>query len=77
MSLQLLAHYTSFDQSQFDDHAESRGQAGLTLLQRWKADDGSQWALFSVNDQGKAADWLDREGALDHGPSAHHFLRTV
>ncbi|MGR3496370.1 hypothetical protein [Citreimonas sp.] len=77
MSLQLLAHYTSFDQAQFDDHAESRGQAGLTLLQRWKADDGSQWALFSVNDQGKAADWLDREGALDHGPSAHHFLRTV
>lgn len=77
MSLQLLAHYKAFDQAEFDAHAESRGQAGLTLLQLWKAEDGSLWALFTVNDRGKAAGWLEREGALDHGPSTHHFLRTV
>lgn len=77
MSLQLLAHYPDFDQSEFDAHAEARGLAGLTLLQRWKAEDGTHWALFSVNDRGKAAKWLEREGALGHGPKTHHFLATA
>ncbi len=54
MSQQLLLRYDSFDRTRFDDEAENRANAGLTLLQLWLEDSAAHWALFSVNDIDKA-----------------------
>ncbi len=42
--------------SGFDDRAEARGQAGLTMLQMWRdADDGARAVvLFEVHDRARA-----------------------
>ena len=78
MSLQLLTRYASFDADAFDGDAEARGQAGLTLLQRWTAvEGGGTWVLFQVNDQAKAAKWLGEAKSLGDGPADAHFLRTA
>ena len=76
MSLQLLTRYTAFDKAAFDADAENRGQAGLSLLQLWRGE-GAHWALFSVNDRGKAQDWLSRAGSMGHGPDESHLLETA
>ncbi|MBN7786818.1 hypothetical protein JYP51_17960 [Ponticoccus gilvus] len=76
MTTQLLLKYDSFDQSAFDADAEARGQAGLTLLQLW-TEGAARWALFTVNDKGKAQNWLSKETALTHPPSAAHLLETA
>ncbi len=77
MSQQLLLRYDSFDRTRFDDEAENRANAGLTLLQLWLEDSAAHWALFSVNDIDKAKSWLKQDAALGHGPAAEHFLRTA
>ncbi|MHA6326224.1 hypothetical protein [Roseivivax sp. CAU 1753] len=77
MSHQLLVRYATFDRADFDDDAENRGNAGLSLLQLWRSEGGAHWALFQVNDVDKARGWLDKSGALGHGPSESHFLETA
>lgn len=77
MSTQLLIRYDNFDRAAFDTDAEARGQAGLTLLQLWRENATSYWALFSVNDGKKAKAWLDKERGLGHGPATAHMLETA
>jgi hypothetical protein len=77
MSHQLLTRYASFDQSAFDADAENRRTAGVSLLQLWHEKGGAHWALFDMSDAGKARGWLDRSGALGHGPTESHFLETA
>ena len=61
----------------FDADAETRMQAGLTLLQLWRdADGGGVTALFEVNDRKKAEDWIARESAT--GPALDaRFMKTA
>ena len=77
MSQQLLLRYDSFDAGRFDAEAETRAQAGLTLLQLWTEGSAAHWALFTVNDAEKAQNWLSQEASLGHGPSASHMLSTA
>ncbi len=62
----------------FDDRAEARGQAGLTMLQMWRdGDDGSRAViLFEVHDRARAEEWVRTESAL-HAPVTARFLRTA
>ncbi len=77
MSHQLLLRFDSFDRSRFDAEAETRANAGLTLLQLWLEGSTAHWALFTVNDAEKAQAWLAQETSLGHGPSASHMLSTA
>ena len=84
MTLQLLCRFETADaaswQSAYDDGSESRSNAGLSQLQLWRgADDGSAiWALYSVNDRGKAQGWLDAQAKLPGAAVAEaHFLKTA
>ena len=51
---QMIAHYAVAEyatfKTAFDADAEDRGNAGLSLLQLWREDGGSAWALYSVAD---------------------------
>lgn len=61
----------------FDAHAETRAQAGLTLLQMWRSADGpGAVCLFEVADRARAQAWLDTETGLGH-PITGQFLRTA
>lgn len=62
----------------FDDRAEARGQAGLTVLQIWRdADDLSRaMILFEAQDRRRAEEWVRTETAL-HAPVTARFLRTA
>jgi hypothetical protein len=79
--MQLLIHLTPGDydawKRDFDANAETRMQAGLTLMQLWRAASGGEvTALFEVNDRGRAKDWVDRESAT--GPAIEaRFLKTA
>ncbi len=86
--MQLLAYLKVRDyekwRTAFDDDAESRGRAGLTLLQIWRqTDDGNLvWMLYEVSERGMAEEYLgglgqlhaEQGGASDGG---HHFVRTA
>ncbi len=79
--MNLLTHHTpaSYDawKSDFDAHAETRMQAGLTLLQLWRdVDGGGVTALFEVNDRGRAQKWLDAENQTE-GSVTGRFMRTA
>ncbi len=79
--MNLLARFTPPDfaafKTDFDAHAESRQQAGLTLLQMWRDLDGAgAVCLFEVNDRAKAQAWLDTQSGLGH-PVTGQFLRTA
>ncbi|WP_126974944.1 hypothetical protein [Frigidibacter oleivorans] len=80
--LQLLCQIDAADpaawREMFDDDAENRAQAGLTLLQMWSdADTPSHVVLlFQVNDRGRAQAWLDRSAGFGR-PVAAHFLKTA
>ncbi len=82
MKLNLLLHLTpapDYDawKRDFDAHAETRMQAGLTLFQLWRDADGSGvTALFECNDRKRAQDWVDRLAATD-GPVDARFMRTA
>ncbi len=77
MSHQLLTRYATFDRSAFDADAENRSNAGVSLLQLWRGNGDTHWALFDVNDAAKARAWLEKTTALDHGPTESHFLETA
>ena len=77
MSQQLLLRFDNFDKAAFDDDAENRANAGLSVLQLWQEGSTAHWALLQVNDKGKAQGWIDKTSSLGHGPSGHHFLTTL
>ena len=62
----------------FDDRAEARDQAGLTMLQMWRdADDGNRVAvLYEVHDRARADQWFRQQAALKGATSAQ-FLKTA
>lgn len=59
---QMIAHYAFSDYAKFktafDDHAEDRGNNGLSLLQLWRESATSAWALYQVNDAKVAKEYL-------------------
>jgi hypothetical protein len=79
--MHLLLHLTPHDydawKRDFDANAETRMQAGLTLMQLWRDAQGAEvTALFDVNDRKRAQDWIDREAAT--GPQIEtRFLKTA
>ncbi len=62
MSRQLIAHYTFADfatfRAAFDRDSEDRGRNGMTLLQLWRENGTSAWALFQISDPKAAQDYL-------------------
>ncbi|WP_299838527.1 hypothetical protein [uncultured Paracoccus sp.] len=60
--MQMIAHYKVNDYSTFktafDNDAEDRDTAGLSLLQLWREDNGNAWALYQVNNAKAARDYL-------------------
>ena len=60
--MQMLVHYRTGDYAKFkaafDGDAEDRGNNGMSLLQLWREDAGSAWALFEVHDAKKAQGYL-------------------
>ncbi|SDE10562.1 hypothetical protein SAMN05421538_10449 [Paracoccus isoporae] len=61
--MQMLINYTISDyakfKSAFDADNEDRRNNGLSLLQLWREDGSSAWALFDLHDAKKARDYLD------------------
>ena len=80
--MHMLCHFATggFDawKSDFDDEAEKRMNAGLTLMQMWRgADDADAvTCLFEVNDRGRAETWLRTESALGAKADAR-FVRIA
>lgn len=84
--MQLIAHYRVADYTRFrqafDADSEDRGNNGLSLLQLWRENDGSAWALFSVGNAAAARKWLEGAAAVfdsQAGVSAtsYHFVETA
>ncbi|MFD2740371.1 hypothetical protein ACFSUD_12360 [Sulfitobacter aestuarii] len=87
--MQLLCTYeiSGFDawKTAFDDDADARREAGLTVLQIWRdADSDSRaFVLLGLTDRPRAQAWLDRSEALrsdDAGTvtaTTAHFLATA
>lgn len=61
--MQMIAHYKVKDYSAFktafDEHVEDRDNAGLSLLQLWREDNGNAWALYQVNNGAATRAYLD------------------
>ena len=86
--MQLLAHLKIADydawRRTFDDDAEARGNAGLTLLQLWRQTDDEHrvWMLYEVSEPAMADEYLAGLGQLhaEQGGASeggHYFLRTA
>lgn len=62
MSRQMIANYTFADyatfRAAFDRDAEDRGRNGMTLLQLWRENATSAWALYQISDAKAAQDYL-------------------
>ncbi len=80
--MQLLCQIDTADpegwRSRFEAEAETRAQAGLTLLQIWHAADsrGEIFLLFSVADRTRAETWLERSAGFGR-PLTATFLKTA
>ena len=86
--MQLLAYLNVADYDAwrrvFDDDAEARGNAGLTLLQLWREDGDPHrvWMLYEVSSRGMATEYLGGLGQIHAeaggaSEAGHHFLRTA
>lgn len=56
--------------------AEPLGDAGLSLLQIWKAEGGAVLVLFEVHNRPRAEAWLAQQAAFGKDMSAQ-FLQTA
>ena len=80
--MQLLCRFDTIAwddwKARFDDDAEDRRLAGLTVLQLWRDADApdAAVALFEVNDRGKAAAWIDKQKGFGAALRAD-FLTTA
>ncbi|MBM9594802.1 hypothetical protein [Roseitranquillus sediminis] len=65
--------------AEFDGEAETRGNAGLTLLQLWREADApdTMLALFEVNDRERAAAYLGTDASLSGTLGSCTFLETA
>lgn len=84
--MQALVHYAIGDEpsfrAAFDADAEDRSQNGLSLLQLWRQDGGSFWALFQVNDAKAARTYLSGGAAAFNSQAGvtatdFHFVETA
>lgn len=85
--MQLLANYrisTGYDRfrSAFDADSEDRGQNSLSLLQLWREDDSSVWALYDVADAATARSYLNGAAGVFNSQAGvtatdFHFVETV
>ena len=84
--MQLIARYTIRDypafRAAFDADAEDRGHNGLSLLQLWREDDRSAWALYQVNDAKAARAYLSTGSAPFNAQAGveatdFHFVETA
>lgn len=80
MQLILTFATAGFDawKTDYDAHAETRDNAGLTMLQMWRdADDPDRVVvLFEVSDRARAEAWLHQQTALK-GAGGAQFLKTA
>jgi hypothetical protein len=83
---QMIAHYRIEDYARFrtafDADAEDRGNNGLSLLQLWREDAGSAWALYQVGDAVRAKAYLDGAAGVFNSQAgitatAFHFVETA
>ena len=71
--------------SDFDGDAEGRRNAGLSVLQIWRAADTPSrvFVLYDVNDRDRAASYLDQLQAKAGGSGSNvtgsdcHFVKTL
>ncbi|WBU58303.1 hypothetical protein [Paracoccus sediminicola] len=84
--MQMLINYSFSDygsfKSAFDADQEDRRNNGLSLLQLWREDSGSAWALFDLHDAKKARDYLDGAAAAFNSQAgvssvSSHTLETA
>lgn len=84
--MQMIAHYTIADyagfKAAFDADAEDRSNNGLSLLQLWREDDTSAWALFSVGNAKAAHAWLEGAAGVFNAQAgvtatSFHFVETA
>lgn len=73
--------YASF-KTAFDNDAEDRANNGLSLLQLWREDGGTAWALFSVSDAKAARGYLEGAAGVFNSQAGvtgtdFHFLETA
>ncbi len=80
--MQLICRYDTIDwpewRAAFDDGAEDRRAAGLTLLQLWRDADtpSAAVALFEVTDRPRAEAWIAKEAGFGAALRAD-FLETA
>ncbi|MCF3974086.1 hypothetical protein [Paracoccus salsus] len=84
--MQMIAHYSIRNyadfKSAFDADAEDRGNNGLSLLQLWREDDRSAWALFNVGNPTAARNYLDGAAGVFNAQggvtaTSFHFVETA
>ncbi|MDF3853132.1 hypothetical protein ACDP63_05395 [Paracoccus sp. P2] len=83
---QMIAHYTiagyAAFKAAFDADAEDRGNSGLSLLQLWRENDQSAWALFQVGDAAVARAYLEGAAGVFNSQAgvsatAFHLVETA
>ncbi len=83
---QMIARYAISDYARFkaafDGDAEDRGNNGLSLLQLWRENDRSAWALYSVGDAASARAYLEGAAGVFNSLAGvtgteFHFVETA
>ena len=83
---QMIARYSISGYARFkpafDADAEDRGNNGLSLLQLWRENDGSAWALYSVSDAVAARAYLEGAAGVFNSQAGvtateFHFVETA
>lgn len=85
--MQLLANYrisAGYDRfkAAFDEDNEDRGQNSLSLMQLWREDNSSIWALYNVADAAAARTYLNGAAGVFNSQAGvtgtdFHFVETV
>ena len=83
---QMIARYSFSDaaafRTAFDNDAEDRANNGLSLLQLWRENDQTGWALFSVSDARTARAYLEGAAGVFNSQAGvtgteFHFVETA
>lgn len=84
--MQMIAHYSietyAKFKTAFDADSEDRGNNGLNLLQLWRENDSSAWALFDVGNPTAARDYLNGAAGVFNSQAgvaatSFHFVETA
>ncbi|MDN3710801.1 hypothetical protein QWZ10_01280 [Paracoccus cavernae] len=80
MSRQLIANYTFADyatfRAAFDRDSEDRGRNGMTLLQLWRENPTSAWALYQISDAKAAQDYLSGAAGVFNAQAGVSAVRS-